>query len=61
MEDYMILYYLKEVYYCKGIIKILAILLNWFLKLIAVIYPQMKIRYPMTCNHEIMCIGKDII
>ena len=24
MEDYMTLYYLKEVYYCKGIIKVLA-------------------------------------
>ena len=53
----MILYYLRDIYYCKGLIKLLTSYSKFFLKLITVIYPQSL----MTYNQEIIYIGKDII
>jgi len=44
----------------QGFNQIIASHLNLFLKLIIVIYPQMKIKCPMTYNQEIMYTRKDI-
>ena len=53
---------LKEdiLYYCKGLIKLLTSHSKHVSKLIVVIYPQMKIRCPITYNQETMFIGKEI-